>query len=124
MNLENTFKALGETSRLRIVMLLLDKTLCGFHIEKTLRISQTNVSRHIAKLKQAGILQEKRCGQRCHFSIHRDFQKEKSILYDYLLSIRVKNPVYINDSRAFEGMEDCGCEGENCSCHGKPITEK
>ena len=56
MDLVEIYKSLGEITRLRIVMLLLDKKMCGYHIENTLNVSQSNVSRHLTKLKYAKII--------------------------------------------------------------------
>lgn len=117
MKLENIFKALGENARLRMVMLLLDKVLCGMHLEKSLKISQTNVSRHMAKLKAAKIVQEKKVGQWRHFSIHKDFKTQFPDLYAFLLNIRERDPVYQKDFKNFKKYEDCGCKELSCSCH-------
>ena len=45
MDLVEIYKALGEITRLRIVMLLLDKKMCGYHIENTLNVTSHHTER-------------------------------------------------------------------------------
>lgn len=118
MELVNVMKALGEPTRLRITMLLLDKTLCGYNIEHVLDLSQTNVSRHIAKLKQAGIVAEEKSGQRCHFSISAKFRNDYAPVYQFLLEQRATDEgQYKLDEACYQSYDECGCEDPNCTCH-------
>ena len=50
------FKALGDTTRLRIVHLLIHQQLCVCQIMESLSISQVKTSRHLAVLRQAGLV--------------------------------------------------------------------
>ena len=84
MDLVEIYKSLGEITRLRIVMLLLDKKMCGYHIENTLNVSQSNVSRHLTKLKYAKIIKEEKEGQKIYFSINPIFIEEYNLLYESL----------------------------------------
>jgi DNA-binding transcriptional ArsR family regulator len=56
------FKALGDETRLRIVALLAHGELCVCHLEDALRISQPKVSRHLAILRAAGVVDHRREG--------------------------------------------------------------
>jgi ArsR family transcriptional regulator len=56
------FKALGDESRLRIVALLAHGELCVCHLEEALRLSQPAVSRHLATLRAAGVVECRREG--------------------------------------------------------------
>lgn len=56
------FKALGDETRLRIVALLAHGELCVCHLEEALRVSQPNVSRHLAILRAAGVVDPRRDG--------------------------------------------------------------
>ena len=62
-------KALADESRLRIVHLLLQGQLCVCELEYVLQMSQTNVSRHLAKLKNAGIVQSFKQAQWINYKI-------------------------------------------------------
>lgn len=63
------FKALGDETRLRIVALLTHGELCVCHIEEALGLSQPNVSRHLAILRSAGIVEDRRDGNWVHYRL-------------------------------------------------------
>lgn len=77
-------KALGDESRLRIVHLLLYGPLCVCELEYVLQMSQTNVSRHLAKLKQAKIVQSVKQGQWVNYQMDRMFLANEGVLIEYL----------------------------------------
>jgi len=54
------FKALGDETRLRIVALLSHGELCVCHIEEALGLLQPSVSRHLATLRNAGLVESRR----------------------------------------------------------------
>ena len=56
------FKALGDETRLRIVALLSHGELCVCHLQDALGLSQSNVSRHLAVLRAAGVVEDRRDG--------------------------------------------------------------
>jgi ArsR family transcriptional regulator, arsenate/arsenite/antimonite-responsive transcriptional repressor len=56
------FKALGDETRLRIVALLSHGELCVCHLEEALGLSQPKVSRHLATLRAAGVVEDRRDG--------------------------------------------------------------
>lgn len=62
-------KALADENRLRIIQLILQKELCVCEIETILNMNQSNVSRHLSKLKQAKIIESSKDGQWVHYGI-------------------------------------------------------
>jgi ArsR family transcriptional regulator len=56
MDVSEVLKALADTNRLRILNLLHERTLCVCDLEAILELNQSNLSRHLAKLKQAGLV--------------------------------------------------------------------
>lgn len=56
------FKALSDETRLRIYLLLGGGELCVCHIQATLGTTQTKVSRHLAVLRNAGLVTARRDG--------------------------------------------------------------
>jgi ArsR family transcriptional regulator, arsenate/arsenite/antimonite-responsive transcriptional repressor len=56
------FKALGDPTRLRIVALLSQAELCVCHIEAGLGLPQPTVSRHLAVLRNADVVEPERRG--------------------------------------------------------------
>ncbi len=56
MDIVNIFKALADETRIRMLNLLRNGELCVCDIETVLDIQQSNASRHLNKLKTAGII--------------------------------------------------------------------
>jgi ArsR family transcriptional regulator len=65
------FKALGDEGRLRIVALLSHGELCVCHLQEALGMSQPAVSRHLAKLRAAGIVGDRRAGKWVYYRLLR-----------------------------------------------------
>lgn len=63
------FKALSDETRLRILCLLLEGELCVCDIMAVLQLPQSTVSRHLAYLKNAGWVDDRRCGVWMYYSI-------------------------------------------------------
>lgn len=63
------FKALGDETRLRIVSLLSHGELCVCHLEKALNLSQPHVSRHLAILRSAGVVEHRRNGSWVYYRL-------------------------------------------------------
>jgi ArsR family transcriptional regulator len=61
--LARAHKALGDTTRLRIVHLLAHRgELCVCDVEAILGVSQSKASRHLAYLRHAGLVEDRRHG--------------------------------------------------------------
>ena len=65
------FKALADETRLRIVALLSHGELCVCHLEEALRLSQPKVSRHLATLRAAGVVEDRRDGSWVYYGLIR-----------------------------------------------------
>jgi len=63
------YKALSEQMRLRILMLLMHGELCVCDLMAVLEEPQSKVSRHIAYLKNSGLVKGKRVGTWMHYSL-------------------------------------------------------
>lgn len=71
--MDEVFKALGDPTRLRIVrMLARNGETCVCTIVEKLEMNQPTVSFHMAKLKQAGLLNSRKEGQWVHYSLRVD----------------------------------------------------
>ena len=75
------FKALGDETRLRIFALLSHGELCVCHLEAALGLSQPNVSRHLAILRTAGIVDDRREGNWVYYRLqpHQDEDCERHL---------------------------------------------
>jgi ArsR family transcriptional regulator, arsenate/arsenite/antimonite-responsive transcriptional repressor len=61
-SVDHIFRALADPTRLRILNLLLPGELCVCDIVTTLRLPQPAVSRHLAYLKDSGLVEARREG--------------------------------------------------------------
>jgi ArsR family transcriptional regulator, arsenate/arsenite/antimonite-responsive transcriptional repressor len=68
-DMESLFKALADTTRLRILGLLLAGEVCVCHIHESLRVPQPRVSRHLAYLRRAGLVDARRDGIWVHYRL-------------------------------------------------------
>ncbi|PND82722.1 transcriptional regulator, partial [Escherichia coli] len=59
----DALKLLGDRNRLTIVALLQVKELCVCEIVDILKTSQPNISQHMRKLRDGGLVKESRRGQ-------------------------------------------------------------
>ncbi len=66
------FKLLGDKNRLSIITLLKERNLCVCELVELLETSQPNISQHIRKLKDAGLLKETRKGQWIYYALNTD----------------------------------------------------
>jgi ArsR family transcriptional regulator len=67
--METVFKALADSTRLRILGLLLTGEVCVCHIHEALRIPQPKASRHLAYLRRAGVVTARRAGTWMHYRL-------------------------------------------------------
>jgi len=65
----DVFKALSDPTRLRIAALLTHGELCVCDLMEILRLPQSTISRHMARLKSAGIVKDRRQGKWVHYSL-------------------------------------------------------
>ena len=68
MDLTDVLKALADANRLRILNLLGDQTLCVCDLEEILKLNQSNLSRHLATLRQAGLVTARKQGLFMYYS--------------------------------------------------------
>ena len=73
--MSEVFKALGDPTRLKIIRILasgMEKDLCVTELAKVLGIKQPAASQHIKVLKNVGILEPIRNGQRVQYTVNSD----------------------------------------------------
>lgn len=66
------FQSIADETRLRILALLLEEELCVCDLINILQLPQSTVSRHLAHLKSAGWIKDRREGVWMYYSIPRN----------------------------------------------------
>jgi len=112
--LTDIFKALSDETRLRILSLILDSEMCVCEIEECLGLTQSNASRHLTKLKNAGILTSSKQAQWAYYRLNEEFCNENRELINYLADKLKSLSTYESDNRKREN-----CKQENLCCINK-----
>ena len=111
MNIESisqTFKALSDPIRLRIVYLLLEKeSLCVCEVVETLELSQSTVSRHLAYLKNSGLVRSWREGIWMHYALQKEVLQ---IIKLSKLKLALEETAEISDDK-----QKLECDVKSCS---------
>ena len=63
------FKALADPTRLRLINLIGDDEICVCFFVEVLKINQPKISRHLAYLKRAGVVDARREGKWMHYRL-------------------------------------------------------
>lgn len=84
--MDNLFKTLGDENRLRIINLLRKEELCVCEIEAILDTSQSNVSRHLTRLRNEEIVIFEKKSQWIYYNINPKFIENNKLLYEYLIA--------------------------------------
>src|ERR1700730_16423140 len=67
--LDLLFRALADPTRLRLLNLVADREICVCYFVEILRTSQPKISRHLAYLRNAGIVAARREGKWMHYRL-------------------------------------------------------
>ncbi|MBU0989058.1 MAG: metalloregulator ArsR/SmtB family transcription factor [Proteobacteria bacterium] len=67
--LAQAFKALGDPTRLKIVMALLGGEMCVCDLSAFLRLSESAVSHQLRRLKDLGLVRNRRDGQILYYAL-------------------------------------------------------
>lgn len=122
MKAHGIFKALAHPTRLRILNLLLEEPLCVCELEALLRLPQPMLSRHLAYLRAAGLVTDRRAGIRVHYSLapgQQTFEVLKKCLRQALLT----EAVYREDLEAFRTWRASCCAGATAPSPGIKLPE-
>ena len=76
----NYFKLLSDETRLRIMVLLFHNELCVCQLTGITGISQPNVSKHLAKVRDIGLVKDERKEQYTFYSLNIEEQLLEDIL--------------------------------------------
>src|SRR5438067_13355505 len=88
-SMDRLFRALADRTRLRILNLIGDKELCVCYFVEILAMSQPKISRHLAYLRNAGLVSARRDGKWMHYKLVKpENEAAMQILNDLLAWMR------------------------------------
>ena len=86
VDLARLFAALADPTRLRLLNLMHDREVCVCYFVEILKQSQPKISRHLAYLRNAGIVSARREGKWMHYSILRPADAQAVAILEVTLS--------------------------------------
>ncbi len=108
------FRALGDETRLRALVLLhVEGELCVCELTEALQVSQPKMSRHLAGLRELGLVVGRRQGLWIHYGIARDLPPWASQALDAACAGLVDQAPFCADRRRLTVMADR--PGDHCT---------
>jgi ArsR family transcriptional regulator, arsenate/arsenite/antimonite-responsive transcriptional repressor len=99
--------ALSDETRLRLLYLMKDGEVCVCHLQDVLGTNQPKVSRHLAYLKRAGLVEARRDGRWMHYQLKPQKGARREILAMVLRQWR-NDPRMKADAKKLGGIVCCG----------------
>jgi len=109
--LAKKLKALGDSTRLRILNLLFYGELCVCDIQHVLEMSQPLVSRHLSYLKNAGLVSDRRDGFRVFYKLVEERDAANIALVSFLKDVFPVEKTFRQDLRVLrDAVKDGACQ--------------
>src|SRR5947208_10429386 len=86
LDLPRLFAALADRTRLRLLNLMSGREVCVCYFVEILKQSQPKISRHLAYLRNVGIVSARREGKWMHYSIERPTDAGAAAILDAALT--------------------------------------
>ena len=98
MQLNQFTKILSDETRLRILMLLMkDDELCVCQLTEVLKLSQPKISRHLAIMREADLLQDRKSGLWVYYRLNNKLPTWINENLNTLLVVAHNQPPYNDD---------------------------
>ena len=100
------FKACADETRLRILFLLSERELCVCELVVLLNLPQGKISRHLAVLKNATLVSDRRDGTWIYYSLFKANTGLKRKLHNYLRQERIHLQAVTQDIARLHDLAD------------------
>jgi len=100
--LERVFRALADKTRLRILALIGGNEVCVCHIHDSLGLAQPTVSRHLAYLRRAGLVDTRRDGVWMHYQLSASLDPSVRSVVNAAIEALTGTRDAVQDRRQFE----------------------
>ena len=96
-NIETLFKALADRTRLRLINLIGESEVCVCFFVAILKSSQPKISRHLAYLRQAGVVAARREGKWMHYRLAEPPDKHAAHIFREVRASLAEHPEFQRD---------------------------
>lgn len=105
MEILDILKLIADKNRMRILNILYNKNkTCVCVLEEILELNQSNLSRHLNRLKKAGIIIGEKRVQWVDYEISKKFLKENSFVKE-ILEERLNDGIFLEDLKKTECLK-------------------
>ena len=112
---DHFFRLLGDLTRLRCLLLLRSEgELCVCELTEALQTSQPKISRHLASLREAALVSDRRQGQWIFYRIHDALPAWQMHVLQECLTAQKKSSQYQQDLKRL-GKQRLGAEIACCN---------
>ena len=118
MELVEVLKALADETRLRILNVLRQESLCVCDLEDVLNLSQSNASRHLTKLRHCRLIVAEKQAQWVYYRINENLLSEQPFVRALLEKELAKSEKYQQDLSKLWQYRN---QGGGCGCTNKSI---
>lgn len=124
MQLIEIYNCLADETRLRIMHLLAQAPLCVCHVQSVLGLSQVAVSKHLAYLRQRGLVEGCRHQQWMIYSLPKKQSRELQVQLRALQDCAQFDEVFREDLRRMKNLEPDCCWVEKVLEKADPACRK
>jgi ArsR family transcriptional regulator, arsenate/arsenite/antimonite-responsive transcriptional repressor len=100
------FAALSDETRLRLLNLIKNREVCVCYLQDVLKTNQPKISRHLAYLRKAGLVEARRDGKWTHYRLAKLDDERDKILFQTLVHLGRERQI-ATDSRRLQNVH-CG----------------
>ncbi len=100
------FSALADENRLRLLYLMMEGEICVCYLQGVLQTNQPKISRHLAYLKRAGLVEARRDGKWMHYRLKKLEAGREKILSDTFSQL-AKEPQIKKDGQRLKQIICC-----------------
>jgi len=95
-------KLLSDATRLRLLALLREEPLSVVELQEILDMGQSRISSHLALLRQAGMVEDRREGKKSYYSVTRPREASLSAIFDATLNAVEQDPDIVEDTQSLD----------------------
>jgi ArsR family transcriptional regulator, arsenate/arsenite/antimonite-responsive transcriptional repressor len=100
------FAALADENRLRLLYLMKEGEICVCYLQGVLQASQPKISRHLAYLKRAGLVEARRDGKWMHYRLKKLESSQERVLSETLRRLE-KEAAIKKDAHRLKQIQCC-----------------